>query len=388
MIKNILIKTTEATAADCTHIEKVTGISIDSLEPENTVTKYLISVDGGKWRKYNSGVWTFAEEQDLTAESVLREGNTKAELTAVTENALTAFAGKIINFAVAISIDNNADLPSIGKIELNGKNSQIKKDLIFSDVIQLADEAVGITNIDVTKNEGDGGFVEVYASTQNYNGEWSDYAPYNKVMHKAKAIRFKAEVEVNRPGFSTAILDNVKIHHWESSRSSAVEGKAVLITKPLTFNNDVNRAHAILRHPKVEDVEFNAYLIFGDSEKIENMPRIASYERNGEIEDDFEFVSTAETTSKTVTLKIEILQNSGTVTDEFLGIGNGKPQAFKLAHHARPETLQVTNGDSWIYKEKTDTLIVVARTDTQIQVSYDWIAPTTYLTALACLFNS
>ena len=388
MIKDVLIKTTEATAMDCSHIERVTGIAIDSVEPENTTTRYLLSIDGGKWRKYKSGVWSFADVQDLTANSVLNEGNTKAELTALTANSLTAFAGKVIDVAVAMHIGNNAELPSINKFELKCENTQIKKDLIFSDVIELSDEEVGIIDIDVAKNEADGGFVEVYASVQNGNGEWSDYVPYNKVAHKGKAIRFKAEVEVGRPGVSTAILDNVKVYHWQSAKSSAIEGKAVLVTKPLTFTNNVNRAHAILRHPKIADTEFKVYIIFGDSEKIELMPCVATYERENDIEEDYEFVAAESETSKNVTLKIEIIQNSGKVTDEILGIGNGKQQAFKLAHHAKSETLQVVGSTDWIFKEKTDTLLVTAKSGNTIHVSYDWIAKTTYLTALACLFNS
>ena len=73
MIKNALIKTTTATAIDCTHIEKINNISIDTSEPSGTQTRYLLSVDGGKWQKYSEGDWNFAIEQDLTAESVLSE---------------------------------------------------------------------------------------------------------------------------------------------------------------------------------------------------------------------------------------------------------------------------------------------------------------------------
>ena len=74
-----------------------------------------------------------------------------------------------------------------------------------------------------------------------------------------------------------------------------------------------------------------------------------------------------------MTLKVEIIQNSGTSEDVILGTGTGKQQAFKLEHHARPETLQVTGSDDWVYKEKTDTLLVTARSGNEIKVSYDWI---------------
>ena len=129
MIKNALIKTTTATAIDCTHIEKINNISIDTSEPSGTQTRYLLSVDGGKWQKYSEGDWNFAIEQDLTAESVLSEGNTKSELISLTENDLTMFSGKIIDVAVAISVENNAEVPTLGNIEFNGTKAQTQSEL-------------------------------------------------------------------------------------------------------------------------------------------------------------------------------------------------------------------------------------------------------------------
>ena len=388
MINNVLIKTTPATAIDCSHIEKVTGISIDSAEPENTTTRYLISVDGGKWRRYDGGVWSFANEQDITADSVLAEGNTKAELTALTYSSLTAFSGKKIDVAVAMSVANLAELPSITKFELLGKNSQIKKDIVLSEVISLGDESVGITGIDVTKSENSGGAVDVYASLQDDSDEWSDYVRYDKIHGKAKAVRFKVDMEVDKPGVSTAFLKNIKISHWNSSKAAAIEGKSVLITKTVSLDDKISRAHAVIRHPRFKDTEFIVSVIFGDSVSSKVVPFISTYERENDVEDEYELVITGEDTSKTAALKVEMIQKSGTVTDEHLGTGNGKQQSFKLAHHARPETLRVEGSKDWQFKEKTDTLLVTAANGNDIRVSYDWIAETPYLTALACIFNS
>ena len=266
MIGNVLIKTTAATAIDCTHIESVTKILIDSAEPENTQTKYLLSVDGGKWRKFFNGAWDFAEEQELTAESILSEGNTKAELQALTADNLTAFAGKIINFAVAISVGNNADLPSINKIELVGNNSQIKKEIYYSKVFKLADESVGITDIDIAKTEESGGAVNIFASVKNDSDDWSNFVSVDKVSKQSKAIRFKAEVEVERPGISTAALNKIKIRHWQSGKSVAAEGKTILLTKPYTLENNLNRAHAVIKFPKSADTNFKVYVVFGGAE--------------------------------------------------------------------------------------------------------------------------
>lgn len=388
MIKNALIKTTAATAIDCTHIEQVTGIAIDSSEPANTQTRYLISVDGGKWRKYTGSIWDFVSTQDLTADSVLEEGNTKEELVALNETNLSAFAGKIIDVAVAISVENNAELPTISKFEILGKNSQIKKDIVFSEVFKLCTDAVGITGIDIAKTENNGGAVNIYASVLNDANEWSDYVEYTKLATKGKAIRFKAEVEADKPNVSTAVLNSVKVHHWQDSKSAAVEGRSVLITKPYILERSFNRAHAIIRHPAIADTEFNMSINLGTSSTFEDMNRLATYDRNGEIEEEFEFIAPSGTQATAVSIKIEIVQQSGTVTDEVLGTGTGKQQIFKLPHHAKAETLQVTGATDWIFKEKTDTLLVTANNGNEISVSYDWLAKTNYLTVLACTLNS
>lgn len=388
MIKNALIKTTTATAIDCTHIEKINNISIDTSEPTGTQTRYLLSVDGGKWQKYSEGDWNFAIEQDLTAESVLSEGNTKAELISLTENDLTMFSGKIIDVAVAISVENNAEVPTLGNIEFNGTNLQTKKNIIFSDIYKLGTDAVGITGIDVVKNELSGGAVNIYASVLNDSGEWSDYVEYSKLANKGKAIRFKAEVESDKPGISTAILNSVQIHHWQDSKSAAVEGKSVLITKPYTLDGKFKRAHAIIRHPNIKDTEFAMSINLGMSSEYKAMTNIATYERNGEVEEEFEFIAPTDTQVTTVSVKIDFVQNSGTVTEEKLGEGTGRQQIFKLPHHAKAETIQVTGADEWIFKEKTDTLLVTASNGSEIFVSYDWIGQTNCLTAFACTLNS
>ena len=194
-------------------------------------------------------------------------------------------------------------------------------------------------------------------------------------------------MEVDRPGVSTAILNNVKIHHWKEDKTATMEGRSVLITKQLTLDNEVSRAHAIIKHPKIADTEFKMFIIFGNTNNFAEMKNTASYEKGDEIEENFEFTAT-DTTSNIVTLKVESYQKTGTIENEILGIGTGKQQAFKLAHNARPESLIVNGSSDFVYKEKTQTLLVTAQSGNEISVSYDWIAKSACLTALACSFNS
>ena len=86
-----------------------------------------------------------------------------------------------------------------------------------------------------------------------------------------------------------------------------MEGRSVLITKQLTLDNEVSRAHAIIKHPKIADTEFKMFIIFGNTNNFAEMRHTASYEKGNEIEENFEFTA-AEATSKIVTLKVENYQ--------------------------------------------------------------------------------
>ena len=60
----------------------VSGISITASTPDGTSMKFVVSLNGGEWKHYNtsSGAWESVATQDITADSVMAEGNTKAEL--------------------------------------------------------------------------------------------------------------------------------------------------------------------------------------------------------------------------------------------------------------------------------------------------------------------
>lgn len=91
---------------------------------------------------------------------------------------------------------------------------------------------------------------------------------------------------------------------------------------------------------------------------------------------------------KIVAIRFKIKQNSGTVKNEILGTGNGKPQGFKLAHHALPSTISVSPATAtWTYKENLDTIVINAPDLDTIKISYDWKARPVKIDSFAVIFN-
>ncbi len=110
---------------------------------------------------------------------------------------------------------------------------------------------------------------------------------------------------------------------------------------------------------------------------------------NNLIDDQFDYCAGDDDPKGSVgTVKVLLVQKSGTVKNEELGTGTGTSQSFKLAHHAKAETIKVKpDTATWKYKDNTDVLTVTGPKDEAITVSYDWAARTNYLESIACIFN-
>jgi hypothetical protein len=110
---------------------------------------------------------------------------------------------------------------------------------------------------------------------------------------------------------------------------------------------------------------------------------------NNLVDDQFDYAAgEGDPRGSVGTVRVTLTQKTGTVRNEALGTGTGTQQSFKLAHHAKAETITVTPaGATWRYKDNTDVLLVTAPQGAAISVSYDWAARTNYLESIACIFN-
>lgn len=267
MSRTALIQTTTANAKDLSNFSTVSSIAIVASEPTNTKLTYVFKVGDGNWQKYDtsSKAWTDVATQSLTPDSVVSEGNTTAEVTALGSTALAPFAGKVINVAVGMEMENTAsDAPSLTGLTINGlTGATVTTKSIDSNAITLTDmgAAVDILSIEVKKTEEQGGTAQVLASI-NDGTTWSEYKDYSTYVTspatKATAIKFRAVLTAPNIGKSVAKVDSVSINHRTDGVAVFSEGTGVCITKTYNFVNNINRAHLILKHPVVQDTEFSA----------------------------------------------------------------------------------------------------------------------------------
>lgn len=268
-------------ALDCTPLSTISGFTISGTVPTGCDVRTLFSVDAGAtWNKLTiaSGAATFTATttQAITADSVIAEGNTIAELQTVTSCA--EMAGKTVYVAVAMQSSGDS-VPTFG-IKANGLiGTDVTTKTVESPEYTLASSNVEIIKATVDSATADGGSVTVQASlyttttttgddgTATTTGTWSDYQAITAIKtQKAAKIKFKATYTATVIGTSTATLASVTVLH-KSSDASVSGLTANIISDTKNLNMDVRYIRATLVHEKLKDADIEAYVAFRDATK-------------------------------------------------------------------------------------------------------------------------
>lgn len=431
-----------------TNYNAVNSISVSGVEPENTKRRLAFKV-GDKWNKLaiSSGKATLSAlpTQTITADSVLKEGNTVAEVASATS--IPDFAGKIVYPAIALYADSKASvMPTLG-LKANATTTAEKyTQEEYSQEYHLSDVPVSIVSLkaDITAK----GAASAAVTVSLKNGDnWGDYIDLEKAIgQKATDIKFRTIYTVTKTdGSESASLNNVTCT-YTTSGNKVTNKAADVVTVTKEFTNDLVYIHAYVKHKPLKDAKINVYAALRPTPQKRDMMQIGT--GSGEVQTvkvddvginqdtlrlyydgkavyDFDYnTETSEITFKaavgvvvsasyeygwkaadwlpmtqgltqnndsgndtteytyqvpehsdalTVTaIRYELLRPTGHVSDSVIGIGTGTRQIIKLPHIAKKESI-VCSG-AWSYDYDSRLVTVVADKDTEIKISYDWIA--------------
>ena len=251
----------------------VSGFTVKGIEPANTKRRVAFKVED-KWNKLSAeGALTPLATQEITADSVLEEGNTVAELEAITTT--TGLAGKLIYPAVALYADPEAEvMPTFGmtvKAEIDTTVNVYSYTGYSQEYSLSAGEDVQVVNVAAeTETTGEGNVVVTARLKQG--GEWTDYmALSDTAMKQASALQLKAVYTVtNTDGSQSAKVKNVTIRYTTSG--ATVNGVPTdIVTKTQRFTNDLVYAHCYVKHKKLQDAVIDAYCSLRKRPKSKSM---------------------------------------------------------------------------------------------------------------------
>jgi hypothetical protein len=138
---------------------------------------------------------------------------------------------------------------------------------------------------------------------------------------------------------------------------------------------------------------FASYSYGWDSETWQEMSRgtTQAYDNSGMDGTEFTYVLPSSETPKGVAaVKIVLEKPGGHIDNEFLAMATGKTQMLVLPHSAKKASIVLTASTgtaSFAYDDVSRILTFVATQDTELHISYDWIAETPVCTGWVACWN-
>ena len=274
-----LIAMRQGNFLDCTSATSINGFTLSYSQPANTKIAFVFSTGSqleydqlhleggtsgtisqdtarGTWFKLKSnGLAQLVPTQDIDADSVLAEGNTIAELQALTS--IQAFKGYRVRAAVALYSPNINAVPSVS-LSLKGfaSDQQLTK-TEYSSVYELGENAQ-IINVIADIQESNGGKVNLYGSING--SEWQTFS--NLAGQKAQTLQLKADFSAVQVGVSTAKLNNVNIIYSNGSGIINGEGVSEIISKTHNWYKPVKIARVVVKHAQFGESYIKVYASF------------------------------------------------------------------------------------------------------------------------------
>lgn len=200
-----------STALDCTAFIEGTGYTITGSQPTDTQRALLFKVGTGNWQKYASGALADVATQTPTAESILSEGNTVAEVSAITSN--PAVVGKSVNIAVGMqAIAGAMDMPSLSiaaKGKINGTETTHTYDF---DPVTISASEVLIDHF-ITDADIEGGSAQILVSMY-HNSTWSEYTDITAFAAQyGSQVKYRVIATINTIGVGHVQVNNIYCIH-------------------------------------------------------------------------------------------------------------------------------------------------------------------------------
>ena len=319
-------------ALNFTDNNEVTKINITGSEPADTKRRFAFKIGDNYVKLTTGGGVSNLATQEVTADSVLSEGNSAAELAALTS--IPAFVGKMVYPVAALYAPKSAlVMPSFGMSVVGGVNTAKYTYTDYSQEYHLSDSEVFIVSVNAKANVTGNGRVDV-AVRLKQDGNWGDYmAIADAAMKRATDIQVRAIYSVDVvDGADSAKVENVTITY--TAGTAITNGVTTeIVTTTQQFSNNLTYVYALAKHRELMDAKIKAFVSLRDK--------------------------------------------PGNVSMKHVGYGTGERNTYQLAESGiNQSSLAVyVDGsltDDYSYNTETSQLTITAEKDSVITASYEY----------------
>ena len=239
---------------DCSAVTNVDRFSISGLQPAGSNRRFLFKINDTLYKFVNGSLTQYTGSTSI--DDILDEGNTAADLTALTD--ITAFVGEQVYPIIALSGTQDA-IPTVKLSLVTRTITETLAKRVVSPAYSLKGEDVRLVDATADYTTTGSGIVEVKARI--YSDGWSSYQTLDRLANKpATKIQFSVRYSVAALNDGSATLNSITLRHTTAADQNGI--RATIFTTTNDFEVPLKTAYAVVRHEKLIDSQIKAYVSF------------------------------------------------------------------------------------------------------------------------------
>lgn len=270
-----LLTTKPGTGVNLSDLIAVDGFEVTGTQPVGTARRAAFLLND-LWHRVNpDGSLEELMEQTISADGVLAEGNTVAELEAITS--VPAFLNREIGVAIALSAPSpDAAMPTMGLGIKGTTATPVTETVQLSPLYELAPESMIIKLEAKTKTES-GGTVTVEARITDIDGILGDWEPLKNFNgRKANSVQFRTTCSVTQIGVSLAEVSQVSMQYRSGDDIVSGVGVAELVSVTKDWYDGIGDCRTTVRHAPLIDAKLAAFCALRDKASIVKGEKLGS----------------------------------------------------------------------------------------------------------------
>lgn len=251
---------TDKNAVNLSRASRVTAVNVTGTQPSGCTRHFAFCVNNQWGRLTSSGTFQAFATQSTTYDNISANGNTPADLAALTN--IPALAGKSFGVAFALSSNDpvNLGVPSAAMSFTAVTDSQVLTTEETSPVFALGTDSQ-IISLNAETESYSGGSVQVLAQITRPDGSLSDWASLDYFTgQKASRVQFKGTYRAQTVGTSSAHIKNASVLYSDgkSILSGSSDGELITITQD--WYMPVKSCRLTVKHAPLETAEMSAFI--------------------------------------------------------------------------------------------------------------------------------
>ena len=244
---------------DLSRATSVEGFVIGGVDTSKTLRRFAFSIDENWYRLSSDASLVSLTEQDASTECVLEEGNSAAQLHAL--SSIPAFAGKKIGVAIALQAPIEGEAPTVS-LAIKCKNTDDTPEKEFLSQAYAFEHESEVLDIVTDMIVSDGGKIDLKAKLTKQDGsetEWIKLSDCKGQM--AKGIMYRAVLTAETIGVSKSQLNSVLVKYGNANEKTG-NGVANIVSITRNWNIPIASVRMTVRHSSLIDSKLSGAVAF------------------------------------------------------------------------------------------------------------------------------